>query len=228
MKSIEIPNEQYIISEILRDLERGDRAAQSRVRQNLNYLKRATKYRADKYKNLETANAAEKETAELLARTYERQYTQVTKDVNIVRNYLKDPQHVNITQALNRLNAIEAKRTAQIAYDVENQSNEFDQRMQGRSSAILTNTLYHYYGHMELEEFQRLSELSKQYLGFDPAKKINSFINSSTFATGSDPLVTEIDGVGTEIKSKLKEKEKEKEIPKSVIDEIVKLNSKLN
>ena len=158
MKSIEIPNEQYIISEILRDLERGDRAAQSRVRQNLNYLKRATKYRADKYKNLETANAAEKETAELLARTYERQYTQVTKDVNIVRNYLKDPQHVNIKQALNRLNAIEAKRTAQIAYDVENHSNEFNQRMQGRSIAILTNTLYHYYGHMELEEFQRLSE----------------------------------------------------------------------
>ena len=73
MKSIEIPNEQYIISEILRDLERGDRVAQSRVRQNLNYLKRATKYRADKYKNLETANEAEKETAELLARTYERQ-----------------------------------------------------------------------------------------------------------------------------------------------------------
>ena len=81
---------------------------------------------------------------------------------------------------------------------------------------------------MELEECQRLSELSKQYLGFDPAKKINNFINSSTFATGSDPLVTEIDGVGTEIKSKLKEKEKEKEIPKSVIDEIVKLNSKLS
>ena len=228
MKQIDIPNEQYIISEILRDLERGDRAAQSRVRQNLNYLKRATKYRADKYKNLETANEAEKETAELLARTYERQYTQVTKDVNIVRNYLKDPQHVNITQALNRLNAIEAKRIAQIAYDVENQSNEFNQRLQARSSAILTNTLYHYYGHMELEEFQRLSELSKQYLGFDPEQKINNFINSSTFATGSDPLVTEIDGVGTEIKSKLKEKEKEKEIPKSVIDEIVKLNSKLN
>ena len=227
MKQIDIPNEQYIISEILRDLERGDRAAQSRVRQNMNYLKRATKYRADKYKNLETANAAEKETAELLARTYERQYTQVTKDVNIVRNYLKDPQHVNITQALNRLNAIEAKRTAQIAYDVENQSNEFAQRLQGRSSAILTNTLYHYYGHMELEEFQRPSELSKQYLGFDPAQKINNFISSSTFDTGSDPLVREIDGVGIEIKSKLKEKEKEKEIPKSVIDEIVKLNSKL-
>ena len=226
MKQINIPNEQYIISEILRDLERGDRAAQSRVRQNLNYLKRATKYRADKYKNIETANEAEKETAELLARTYERRYTQVTRDVNIVKNYLKDPQHVNIRQAINRLNAIEAKRIAQIAYDVENQSNEFAQRLQGRSSAILTNTLYHYYGHMELEEFQRLSELSKQYLGFDPAQKINNFINSSTFATGSDPLVTEIDGVGIEIKDKLKEKEKE--IPKSVIDEIVKLNSKLN
>lgn len=226
MKSIEIPNEQYIISEILRDLERGDRAAQSRVRQNLNYLKRATKYRVDKYKNLETANEAEKETAELMARTYERRYAQVTRDVNIVKNYLKDPQHVNITQALNRLNAIEAKRISQIAYDIAKQSNEFAQRLQSRSIAILTNTLYHYYGHMELEEFQRLSELSKKYLNFDPAQKINNFINSSTFATGSDPLVTEIDGVGTEIKGKLKEKEKE--IPKSVIDEIVKLNAKLN
>ena len=66
MKQIDIPNEQYIISEILRDLERGDRAAQSRVRQNLNYLKRATKYRADKYKNLATTNAAKKKTAILL------------------------------------------------------------------------------------------------------------------------------------------------------------------
>lgn len=226
MKQINIPNEQYIISEILRDLEKGDRAAQSRVRQNLNYLKRATKYRVDKYKNIETANEAEKETAELLAKTYERRYAQVTKDVNIVKNYLKDPRHVNITQALNRLNAIEAKRISQIAYDVANQSNEFVQRLQGRSSAILTNTLYHYYGHMELEEFQRLSELSKQYLGFDPTQKINSFINSSTFATGSDPLVIEIGGVNTEIKGKLKGKEKE--IPKSVIDEIIKLNSKLN
>lgn len=226
MKSIEIPNEQYLISEIIRDLEKGDRAAQSRVRQNLNYLKRATKYRADKYAKIETTNLAEKETAELLAKSYERKYKQVTRDVNIVKGYLKDPQHTNITQALNRLNAIEAKRIAQIAYDVKNQSSEFAQRLQSRSSAILTNTLYHYYGHMELEEFQRLAELSKQYLDFDPAQKINNFINSSTFATGSDPLVTEIDGVGTEIKEELKKKEKE--IPKSVIDEIIKLNAKIS
>lgn len=138
-------------------------------------------------------------------------YEAVSSDVDMIRRYIKDPQHIRINQAVNRLNVQVARAEAR-AKEV--------QRVQKQAGTVIGITgvsiavnrkqqalLEHYVynirgGKLDEDEINELSEITKRLIGFDLKQAIAQGV-TQVEAFGSDDLFDALVNVGKGVASQI-------------------------
>lgn len=204
MKKITVPNEQVVIKQLTKSLANNYKGL---ARAYLNDIK-SQAYNRKHYleKKLKDSKITGIERG-VIQEQYNRakaDYDAVSSDIDMIRRYIKDPQHIRINQAVNRLN-VQVARAAARAKEVQRAQKQAGTvigitgvsiAVNRKQKALLEHYVYNIRGgKLDDAMIDELSEITKRLVGFDLKQAIAEGV-AKVEAFGSDDLFNALVDVG--------------------------------